>query len=262
MALYLLPAALVWLVVGAPGHRTGSAALVFFLVALACVVPWTLRNYSLHGRFVLISTNRWYPIAEGNLLAGGDPVAATQRVRDLRRRYLGDPDEIAREAAARDIARQAIRDAQPWWIARKAVMTACLVFAPSRSQLGRFLEQGWIRPRWRPAAAKLLRLEAPLYGAAMLVSLTALWLVPDARLKWLAVSFLLVFLAVYLVGNAAHRFRVPLLPLLALYAGPLLCGRGVTSAPRVWGAVLTAAAFLAVVAADLAGRPVVLLNQY
>jgi hypothetical protein len=108
----------------------------------------------------------------------------------------------------------------------------------------------------------LLRLEAPLYGAAMLVSLTALWLVPDARLKWLAVSFLLVFLAVYLVGNAAHRFRVPLLPLLALYAGPLLCGRGVTSAPRVWGAVLTAAAFLAVVAADLAGRPVVLLNQY
>jgi 4-amino-4-deoxy-L-arabinose transferase-like glycosyltransferase len=262
MAVFLLPAAVVWLVLGQSGPRRRSAAVVLSLVTVACVVPWTLRNYRLHGRFVLISTNRWYPIAEGNLLAEGDPVLATERVRELRRRYLGNPDEISREAAARDIARQAIREAQPWWIARKAVLTACLVFAPSRSQLGRFLEQGWIRPRWQPAAAKLRRLEAPVYGAAMLVSLTALWLVPDPRLKWLAVSFLLVFLAVYLVGNAAHRFRVPLLPLLGLYAGPLLCGRGVTSAPRVAGAALTLAAFLAVVVADQAGRPIVLLNQY
>jgi hypothetical protein len=262
MALYVVPAAALWLARGAGGREGRRGAFVLSFVVIACILPWTLRNYRLHGRFVLISTNRWYPVAEGNLIAGPDPVEGAQRVRELRRRYYGNPNEISREAEARDIALRAIREQQPWWVFRKALVNTCLVFAPSRSQLARFLDQGWLQPRWRPVATKLLGLEAALYCATMLVGVAALWLVPDARLKWLSVSFLLVFLTVYMAGNAAHRFRVPMLPLLSLYTGPLLCGRGIASPARLLGAFLSVGAFLAVIVADLAGHPVVLLNQY
>jgi hypothetical protein len=261
MALYLLLPASYWLWRGAT-PRPGRAAAVLALVAAACVLPWTLRNYRLHGRLVLVSTNRWYPIAEGNLITGGDPAEAARSVRTLRQGYYANPDEASREAEARRVALGAIRAQQPVWIVRKVLVNTCLLFAPSRSQLARFLDRGWLEPRWQGLAARLAAFEAVLYVMSMVVGLTALWLVPDARLKWLLVSFVAVFLAVYVAANAAHRFRVPLLPLLTLYSGPLLCGHAAASRPRLLRAGLTVAAFLAVVVADWLGMPVVLVRAY
>jgi 4-amino-4-deoxy-L-arabinose transferase-like glycosyltransferase len=261
MALGLVPLVAWWLLRG-PRERGLRSAAIVCAVAAACVVPWTVRNHRLLGRLVAVSTNRWYPVAEGNLLLDADPERAARRVRELRRSYYGNPDEFSREAAARGQALAAIRDQQPLWLLKKSAFNTCLLLAPSRSQLARFLEEGWLRPRWRPAAAVLVRLEAVVYALGVLVGIIGLWLVPGDRLKWLVAALCLAFLAVYIVANAAHRFRVPLLPLLCLYAGPLLCGRVVLSPGRMAGALLGALVFLAVVAADLAGFPVVLVPQY
>jgi 4-amino-4-deoxy-L-arabinose transferase-like glycosyltransferase len=261
MALYLLPGMAYWLTRGTHPRSLRPAVLVV-LAVLGCLLPWTIRNYRLHGHIVPISSNRWYPVAEGNLLPDSDPARAARRVRELRQRYYGNPDEISREEEARTVALHAIAEQQPAWLLRKIVWNTCLLFAPSRSQLARYVMEGWLQPRWRPAAVALVRGEAFLYGFSMLVGVTALWLVPDAPFKWLVVSVLVVFVAIYTVGNASHRFRAPMVPLFVLYAGPLLRGHGVRSRPRLVGAALTVAAFLGVVAADLLGFPVVFANQY
>jgi hypothetical protein len=89
------------------------------------------------------------------------------------------------------------------------------------------------------------------------LGLVALWLVPGGRLKLLVVALLLFHWAVYVVANATNRFRVPLLPFLALYAGPLLVGHGRGARVATWriaGAVASVATFALVVATPLLRR--------
>ena len=52
----------------------------------------------------------------------------------------------------------------------------------------------------------------------------ALWWVPSGRLGLLVVVPIVFQFAVYVVANANHRFRVPMLPLLAIPVGPFLVG--------------------------------------
>ncbi len=250
MALYLTPAFALWLAWQDRG-RWRRAALFAGVVAL-CIVPWSVRNLRVLGHPVLISTSRWYPIADGNLATMDEPVA---RMRALRQSYNRNPDEIAREADARAVALDAIRRQQPLWIVRKLAFNGYVLFAPTRTQLRRFVDAGWIAPRWTPLAEALLPLETVVYTLALGLGLAGLWLVPDARLKGLVVPLLVVFLTIYVIGNAANRFRVPLLPFLLLYGGPLLAGFGERTRWRVVGVATTLAWFVAVVAIDVFDPP-------
>src|SRR5581483_8404546 len=92
--------------------------------------------------------------------------------------------------------------------------------------------------------------EAAWYVAATALGAAAIWLVPGGRTKPLVVVLILLHLAIYTFANANHRFRLPLLPLLALDTGPLLCGAIAADrrALRIAGAALTVLAFAAIVA--------------
>lgn len=250
MSLYLVPPFALWL-----WHLDGGRArraLLFAGVVLLCIAPWAIRNTLHFGQLVLISTNRWYPIAEGNLVTMDTP---NQRVRELRRAYYDEPDELAREAAARDVALAAIRAQQPWWIAKKLPVNLYFLFAPMRSQMKRFVNEDWLPERWADAARWLLPLEAVIYGAILLLGIAGVWLVPDRPLKQLVALVLVVFLGVYVVGNAASRFRVPLLAVLLPYVGPLLAGFAERARWRRIGAATCIAAWLAIAAVDVVVRP-------
>jgi 4-amino-4-deoxy-L-arabinose transferase-like glycosyltransferase len=259
MVLFAVPGIAWWLW---SKTRRRRSALVFVLVVSAGVFPWTFRNYLRHGRFVLVSTHRWSPMAEGNLLSLPDPVEGAKRARALHGRYFGDADEFSREAYAREVAIQAVLEQQPGWILKKIVFNTYLLLAPSRSQLHRFLQRGWLAPRWQRLVERLVPVEATLYAAFLVVGLPAFCLVPDARLKSLVVVIFGAFLFVYIVGNANHRFRVPFLPFLALYAGPLLCGRRDPSRHRMAGAITMILAVAAITLVDLLAPPIVLVRNY
>ena len=98
-------------------------------------------------------------------------------------------------------------------------------------------------------------LEAVVFGILLVLGIAGVWLVPDATFKRLVVMVLVVFVTIYVVGNAASRFRVPLLPLLMLYVGPLLTGTIDGARWRSIGAGVSIAAWLAIAAVDVFARP-------
>ncbi|MCH2173082.1 glycosyltransferase family 39 protein [Myxococcota bacterium] len=225
-----------------------SSVLAACALGLACVVlPWTARNYLQSGGFVLISMNRWFPIAMGNFYPDDDW-------------YLGSYSHDQREALKdrvvsmsgpeydamwQEIALELIADHQPWWAFQKSIRGVVGLYNV-RSQPLRFLEEGWVKPS-PSGAVTLVVTEVGGYYVFMLLGIAALWLVPGGGLKPLVVLAVLYVTGVHLIANATPRFHVPLLPLFAIYIGPLMAmGRGVGGLPR-WqrvGAAITLVAFV------------------
>lgn len=251
MLLYVAPVALAWLW-WREGFRLGPtvrrAALVVAPLLLV-VLPWTVRNYALHDAFVLVSTTRWLPIAQGNALPTHGSNLQLGWSKEIAERYRQIPDELEREAYAREVALQAIRAEQPTWILRKIQRNWYLLFEP-RTQLARFAGRRWFGEAAQPLVVQLVPIEAWAYVLLSSLGIVALWLVPGGPTKWLVVGAIAVHFVIYTVANANHRFRLPLQPLLLLYAGPLVVGwRAALARSRTrWiGALVSLAIFVSIV---------------
>jgi 4-amino-4-deoxy-L-arabinose transferase-like glycosyltransferase len=252
MALYFVPFAVAWMLrretPRSIGARVTDAVLLTAIVA-AVVLPWTARNYTLHHRFVLVGTLQWFAIAEGNLLPESNWIFGRVPIAPFHAAYFAIPDELQREAFARALALKAIGREQPAWIFKKILRNSYLLFSPSRTQLTRFVLRRWLAPGRDVLARRLALIEAVFYVASLSVGVAALWLVPDARMKSLVVVLLVLFVSIYIVSAADHRYRTPLLPLFALYVGPLVCGYGARD--RTGGARRVAAVVSVVLVAVL-----------
>lgn len=95
MFIGLLPISVVWFWLNRPDIRRRMVGLggIILLVGLLTVLPWSLRNYNVLGRFVLVSTNGGFVFWNGNnpFTTGSGHEVYTDRVAD----YLGierDPD--------------------------------------------------------------------------------------------------------------------------------------------------------------------------
>jgi hypothetical protein len=263
MVVQFTPLLAVWLWRGGGGGAAGAVRrIAWVMVPLACIVlPWTARNYAVHGQFVLITTTRWVVLAVGNELPQPWSVADQTRERAALASLMAVKDEIRRERIARAMAIAAIAREQPWWIAKKLWRNTCLLFTPE-SQLSRFARAGWLHPAMTDLGWTLFRVETAFYVAQMLLGITALWVVPGGRPKGLVVAWIAFSLLVYIVSAANHRYRVPLLPLFALYAGPLLTGQIIRDrrlARRALGAAACILVFAAVLAQHRFSPPVPLV---
>lgn len=254
MLLFFVPVvvAWTWLVpcasVRAGVRRTALVAVPVLLV----VAPWMARNAALLGSPTL-STNSWYPIAVGNLIPRDRILGMGEENRAFVPAYDALPTELDRAAFARETALRAIADRQPGWIFTKLARNTYYLLS-SASQLQRFVKAGWLADGWRGIGRRIVNVEVAFHVASMALGMVALWLVPGGRVKLLVVALILFHWAVYVVANATNRFRVPLLPFLTLYAGPLLgaggrCAR--ISAWRIAGAATSVAMLLAIVLTPL-----------
>ena len=214
---------------------------VFIGCMALAVLPWTIRNYVVHDNFVLISTGRWYPIAQGNSLNEDDWLLGTVRMKEAREE-VSHLDEFEQDRYWRPIALAAIRAEQPGWLFKKIVRNTSLLFQV-RSQSVRYIERGWIETRpWRAYTILATSVAGHLLITAL--GLVALWLVPGGWLKRVAVTAILYTLGVHVIAIASSRYLVPLMPLFALYVGPLLAGRErMVSRDRLIGATLVLLAF-------------------
>jgi 4-amino-4-deoxy-L-arabinose transferase-like glycosyltransferase len=214
-------------------RAAAPAAALLLLALLATVLPWTWRNQRVLGRFVLVSTNQWFPIAMGNLYDPERWLDPTPE--DVRKAVIWRGKRLPRDQRPqffRRVALGLIREQQPWWIGRKLVRTTVTMYHLGTEQL-RFLARGWIQPG-RLTARLLVVSDVLGHYAALIPGLLALWLVPGDRLKLLAVLAVLFLQAVHTLANAVPRFTVPLLPLYALYAGALVAGHAVRGPGRRW----------------------------
>jgi len=250
MYLYFAPVAALCLAVKAGDElrdrlRTGGLLLIACLVVVA---PWAIRNHGMYGQLTL-STGRWFAIALGNLPARDGTMLGVIDERPVIAAYRRIDEPLAAEAMARQRALDSIVEQQPWWILRKVLRTPYFLFSPV-SQLTRFVERGWVLADHPEVGRRLLILERAHYVVLMCLGIVGLWLVPGGRTQMLVVALILFHLAVYTIANANHRFRVPLLPLFAMYAGPMafrcIAPRPIRRA-RLLGASACVAAFLLIV---------------
>jgi len=257
MLLFFVPVAVAWtwLVPGASARVATRRALLVAVPVLLFVVPWMVRNQAFLGSPTL-STNSWYPIAVGNLIPRDRLLGMGDENRAFVPAYDALPNELERSAFAREAALRAIAERQPDWIFRKLARNTYYLLS-NASQLQRFVKSDWLADGWRGVGRRVASVEVVFHVVSTALGLVALWLVPGGRLKLLVVALLVFHWAVYVVANATNRFRVPLLPFLALYAGPLLVGYGRRARIATWrvaGAAASVAGFAVIVATPLLRR--------
>ena len=262
MLLFFVPVAVAWswLVPARSARAILRRTLLLVAPVLLFVVPWMARNQALLGR-PLLSTNSWYPIAVGNLIPRDRLLGMGDENRAFVPEYDALPTELERADFAREAALRAIAERQPEWIFRKLARNTYYLLS-SASQLQRFVKSSWVAEGWRDVARRIVRVEVAFHVVATALGLVALWLVPGGRLKLLVVALLLFHWAVYVIANATNRFRVPLLPFLAMYAGPLLVGYGRRARVATWrvaGAAASVAGFALIVATPLLRRLLIAL---
>jgi 4-amino-4-deoxy-L-arabinose transferase-like glycosyltransferase len=221
-------AALWWWATSAPPERRRALAKAALLcsLAVACLVPWTLRNQRVLGRPVPVSTIGWFAAGEGNSLEAPDWMQATGPKRaSFKRAYLAIPGEIARMDFARRYTLASISAEQPAWIVKKLVRNCTQLFTPDSSLLYKARTGAYGKPLPRGVMSALVAVSAVPYGLVFLVGTLGLAATRgDGRLL---LPCLVVGGAIltHVLTNATVRFRLPWMPLFIIYASRAIVAR-------------------------------------
>jgi arylsulfatase A-like enzyme/4-amino-4-deoxy-L-arabinose transferase-like glycosyltransferase len=237
--LLVLPFWLAW------AHRRAwrpalAAGALVALVATLVIVPWSLRNTRLHGGFVWIETNSSYNLWRGNgpdsFARRGDPALARYRppfenvplapvgsraagrlVAEAKRNLGKDrPTDLEIVDYARSSAWEEIR-AEPVRFLNR-IPTRLFDMWNSTSFLIRHLDLGAYGDP-PPALVSVLRLaSAGAYLALLALAAVGAWLERRRPETWLILLLVGLWSGVSAVSFGLTRFRLPLMPLLAILA--------------------------------------------
>jgi hypothetical protein len=216
-------AALWWLLRARPEARRGAALRGALLVGISvlCLLPWTVRNHQVLGRVIPVSTVGWFALAEGNTLERPDWRARRgPEQASFHRGYFSRRDELARLDFARAHALERIRAEQPAWLGRKLVRNLALLLNPdsvvrTKIRNGAYGDLPPAPARW------LLALSIPAWLALATAATLGLAVARGAPAS-LAGLLLGSAALIHVLANATPRFRVPWLPLLAVFAAHAL----------------------------------------
>lgn len=241
-AIALAPILVGWLVLAHADARRaalGRAALVL-LAAAVVIAPWTLRNYRVHGGFVLIDTNGAY-----NLWRGNAPITFRDRgepgplyyewpFESLPVRPVGRVGAAALVASAvrntgnaapgdLEIARYARRSAvrfiaeEPVAFLARARLKLLDLWNPTSFLMRHFLVGGYgsVSPAVRHLAGAAAVLS---YLFLMALAVAGLVLARRRPVAWLVLLMAALTSGISALAFGLTRFRLPLIPLLAVFA--------------------------------------------
>ncbi len=197
----------------------GFAMLLF---AALVVVPWTVRNYTVHGRFVPVSSIGWFAAAQGNTLEKKDWMLqdGPEHVK-FEREYFSTAGEIERMDFARRHFWEKVREEQPGWIGKKLVLNPTLLLTPDsyllyKARRGAYGEIG-------PATNAVLgALAIGGYVIVFVIGVLGFASAPAGGGRWLAGAVIGAAMLVHVLANADTRFRLPWMPILIVYASHAL----------------------------------------
>jgi hypothetical protein len=209
------------------GRRLATAAIVL-LAAAAAVLPWTLRNASAYGRFLLIDATAGTNLYLGNGRAApvtwdwGAPERA--RARGARER-CSEGDFIQRDRCEQRRAAAWIVRHPAAFAGRAVTKWADLVnptsFLVRQVRAGRYQEIPMSRVGRGAAALATLAAAVPWVALAVLAAF-GLALSPPAAPRRLALLLIVALVILHALTFGMSRFRLPAVPFLAAYAGVAL----------------------------------------
>jgi 4-amino-4-deoxy-L-arabinose transferase-like glycosyltransferase len=208
--------------VGAARRRALCDALAMLLVAAAVVIPWTIRNYSVHGRFIPVSSIGWFAAAQGNTLETRDWLMqdGPAHVR-FEREYFAIPGEVERMDFARWHTLERVREAQPSWLWKKLVLNPALLLTPDAYPLYKYRRGAY----GELDASSVALLHAMVIGSYVLVFVIGVLgfaSAPAGGSRLLVGWVIATALLVHVLANADTRFRLPWMPLLIIYGSNAL----------------------------------------
>jgi 4-amino-4-deoxy-L-arabinose transferase-like glycosyltransferase len=209
----------VWAADSAGRKRAVARCGLMLLVAIATIMPWTIRNYRVLGGFVPVSTVGWMAVSEGNMFETDDWLHPNRDLLvEFRAIHGRIPDELERMEYARRTALELIRKEQPTWILKKFVRTSGQLFGPD-SFLFRKISRGTYPVMPMAVIRFLLVATVFAYIAVVVAGILGIAITPDRRFKLLPCLVIGSVFLLHLAANASSRYRLPLMPLLIPYAG-------------------------------------------
>jgi 4-amino-4-deoxy-L-arabinose transferase-like glycosyltransferase len=213
---FFVPFAALWFV----WRRRPADALIFVLVAGLCVVPWTIRNHRVYGRWIAVASEGGVTFWTGNhpLARGDGDLAANLDIKRaelvFRAAHPGLTPEQLEPLYYEDALRWIRQEPAAWLalVARKAYYTVVPVGPSYALHSGRY--------RVASIASYLLILSAAIAGAwrwrasRTMGSPAALWLMAAATI------------AAGLVFFPQERFRIPVIDPALIVTAALLFSRG------------------------------------
>ena len=202
----LLPFVLGWMLLQLPNSRRWSGAIICLSFFALCLVPWTVRNYRVFGRFMLVRGNLPLELYEANneesagLWArnehpGNDP-ATMRRFQELGEMRFMDEEKQKLEAFVRahpeEVVRYTIERVWYFWA------------APPQATIVR----GYTLRSLRHTEFLL----AAVFAFAGLVLLSQ----RNRRYAWLLAPFLLIYPLPYYLVNPFPRYKHPIEPVMLI----------------------------------------------
>jgi hypothetical protein len=231
---------------------------LLLVTTLAIVLPWTIRNYQVHGDFVLIGYSDGIALFEGNYLAESPMAVFRERV-SLSNQYIAEADgagidgfdrqnKIMNDRIQQDGMR-AIRERQPMWIFEKIATNVPRILRPN-------VQNEVLIGKWPMTPERQRQLSKTLLLTFFLPVHVLLLLLGPIGLAWwrirspavLPLLYLAFSFAIHIAANAAHfRFEYP-------YEWVLIAGAAVTLDRGLPGTALRRAVALALVAVAIGSQ--------
>jgi hypothetical protein len=210
---------------------------VFLLALLLTLAPWTIRNAVVFHAFIPVST-----MGASNLWQGNVPLTHLEVHETLGQ--ITDP--IERDRYARKLAWRVILERQPSWVFEKMAAQMPEFWKAGSEVLDHLVGRGSCGPLSPTTVAALEALTVGPYLLFLGISLPGL-------ARWRATSggvLLLVLAGAYNLAHVAAyattRFRLPILPVVLLFAAVALASPREALAPlRGWRLALLVALVVA-----------------
>ena len=186
----------------------------FLLAAVLTVVPWTARNWIVFHAFVPVSTFGPLNLWQGNAGLDRD---------EIYRQSDAVEGPIAQYRLAWTRAGEAIRARQPAWIFEKLVAELPAFFEPWSEALS-FVEDGVYGPVSATARRTVKAFLLAPYLVVAVLGVPAMALFAWSRPRALVGIFFAYYVAIHVVAYGAHRFHLPLVPILLIWSLALCTG--------------------------------------
>lgn len=233
--LYFVPLGAVWLVWSRRAEGGGRRAAALVLGTVLVVSPWTWRNWVAFGAFIPVST------AGGlNLFQGNAPLSR-EEVYD---EYYSVPGRLEQYQNAMRRGIESIRERQPTWFFEKLVEQMPM-FWEAESMAAIHIKRGGygaVPPAWAIVFALILLVP---YLALLPPFVAGLAGARQGRVQGLLAGFLVYYNLIHVVTHGFNRYRMPVMPVVFLFASWALVAWREGSFPKLSPARKAVAAALA-----------------